>query len=82
MFRAVHLGKETSYQDGFIIFSMVLRPFSRGSVRLASTDPFEQADLDVNYFSDQRDVDVMVDGMQLIELICRKFILSIPRYKY
>ena len=31
-------------------------------MRLASTDPFEQAEVDVNYFGDQRDADVMVDG--------------------
>ena len=62
MYKALHLGEETADKDAFTIFSMVLRPFSRGTVRLASTDPFEQAELNFNYFDDQRDADVMVDG--------------------
>jgi choline dehydrogenase len=40
------------------------KPLSRGRVRLASTDPREQAHLDPAYYSDPADLDTMAAGVE------------------
>ena len=40
----------------------VLRPFSRGWVRLASADPFAQPAIQPNLFADERDLDLLLAG--------------------
>jgi choline dehydrogenase len=39
------------------------KPYSRGSLRLASKDPLAQATIDPRYFSDARDIETMVKGV-------------------
>jgi hypothetical protein len=46
--------------QGFVLIPTILHPRSRGSVRLASSDPFEQPLINPNYLSDQRDVKTLV----------------------
>ena len=41
------------------------RPKSRGSIRLASRDPFVHPLIDPNYLTDQNDVDTLVAGTKL-----------------
>ena len=53
---------EMDGKDGVHILPTLLHPFSRGTVRLASTDPFEPAAIDPRYYSDQRDVKIVLDG--------------------
>jgi len=43
----------------------VLRPFSRGRVRLASADPFAQPAIQPNLFADERDLDLLLAGAKL-----------------
>ena len=43
----------------------VLRPFSRGRVRLASADPFAQPAIQPNLFADGRDLDLLLAGAKL-----------------
>ena len=43
----------------------VLRPFSRGRVRLKSADPFAQPAIQPNLFADERDLDVLLAGARL-----------------
>ncbi|XP_031766057.2 glucose dehydrogenase [FAD, quinone]-like [Galleria mellonella] len=50
-----------------IISSLVLQPKSSGTIRLASVDPLQAPAIFPNYLSDERDVDEMVRGIQIIE---------------
>lgn len=52
----------------FLIFSpVVLQPFSRGYIRLASPNPLERPAIFPNYLEDPRDVNQMVKSIRLIE---------------
>jgi choline dehydrogenase len=48
------------------IMSTLIYPKSRGTFRLASADPTAAPVIDPNYLEEQADIDVLVDGMQLI----------------
>ncbi len=48
------------------------KPYSRGSVRLASRDPKVQATIDPAYFSDPRDMDTMVKGVHKARSMARR----------
>ncbi|BET01793.1 Dehydrogenase [Nesidiocoris tenuis] len=46
------------------ISTTVLRPFSRGTIRLSSADPKADPLIDVNYYGDKRDWQLTVEGMK------------------
>jgi choline dehydrogenase-like flavoprotein len=48
------------------VMSTLIYPKSRGTLRLASDDPTAAPLIDPNYLAEQSDVDVLVDGMELI----------------
>ncbi|HEX3335515.1 MAG TPA: FAD-dependent oxidoreductase [Jatrophihabitans sp.] len=48
------------------IMSTLIYPQSRGTFRLASPDPTAAPVIDPNYLDEQADIDVLVDGMELI----------------
>ncbi len=48
------------------IMSTLIYPKSRGTFRLASADPTAAPMIDPNYLDEQSDIDVLVDGMELI----------------
>ncbi|GAB2591990.1 GMC family oxidoreductase [Kribbella endophytica] len=50
---------------GFTIRPSVMRPFSRGTVRLASSVPTAAPLIDPNYFADERDLTTMLRGIAL-----------------
>lgn len=52
-------------EDGFSVLFSVMTPASRGSVRLASSDPRQAPLIDPNYLADQSDLDRMVTGLRL-----------------
>ena len=60
-------------EDGPVLFDRpavtgllnVLRPFSRGRVRLASADPFAQPAIQPNLFADERDLELLLAGAKL-----------------
>ena len=60
-------------EDGPVLFDRpavtgllnVLRPFSRGWVRLKSADPFAQPAIQPNLFADQRDLELLLAGARL-----------------
>ncbi|WP_430457641.1 GMC family oxidoreductase [Rheinheimera sp.] len=56
--RKMHLG------HGISCHVDLLRPYSRGSVRLASTDPHVAPHIDPNFLSDPRDLPLLVKGAQ------------------
>ena len=54
---------------GYGIIFVALRPFSRGSVTLASADPRQAPVIDFGFLSDSRDIDVLVQGFELARRI-------------
>ncbi|MCD1633286.1 choline dehydrogenase [Martelella mediterranea] len=51
--------------SGFANFLCPVRPASRGEITLRSPDPFDQPRLSPNYFSDERDRRIAVEGLKL-----------------
>ncbi len=62
-------GLETVKEIGFSAHVCVLRPESRGTVRLASADPAAAPLIDPNFFNDDRDMAVMKSGVRLLHRI-------------
>jgi choline dehydrogenase len=52
--------------DGFTLHACQLRPHSRGTVELASTDPFASPLIDPNYLSTETDWQVARDQVQIL----------------
>ena len=48
-----------------------LRPFSRGEIRIKSADPMEYPAIMPNYLSDDRDCQVVIDGIKLARRIAK-----------
>ncbi len=59
-------GRVKAEQDGFTIHTCPLRPDSRGTVRLASRDPFAAPVIDPRYFSEPNDIRCMRDSIRMI----------------
>lgn len=60
----------------YTVLPMVLRPHSRGRVRLRSADPRQSPAIDAGYFSDPRDMDIVVRGVREAEALTRTRALS------
>lgn len=54
--------KASEQKDSVQVINMVSRPFSRGTIKLQGTDPFLPPLVDPNYFSDERDMRVAIEG--------------------
>lgn len=54
---------------GFTTSFWQCHPESRGSVRITSTDPLADPQIKLNYLSQQRDRDVMVEGLRIVREI-------------
>lgn len=54
-----------SHPNAVSILPGVVRPNSRGSIRIGSDDPFTQPLIDPNYFGDRSDLERMVTGVKL-----------------
>ncbi|XP_059050181.1 ecdysone oxidase-like [Achroia grisella] len=68
---------EISKNSAFIIISsLVLRPKSSGRVRLASADPLQPPTIFPNYLSDDRDVEEILRGINII-----KDLMETPAFK-
>lgn len=60
-------------KNSFMVFPMVLRPKSRGRIKLQSSDPFAQPIIIPNYYSDPYDVKISVRGIRrMIDLLNTK----------
>lgn len=62
-------GREKVKQPGFSGHVCVLRPESRGTVRLASKDPSTPPLIDPQFLTDDRDMVVMKNGVRLLQRI-------------
>lgn len=59
----------TPPEHGFTIAVSVIRPHSRGGVRLANANPETAPIIDPGYYTDERDVDAAVAGLRIAERI-------------
>jgi 4-pyridoxate dehydrogenase len=53
------------FEDGFSVRAVVLRPESRGKLALASSDPRQAIRIQPNFFSRDKDLKVIRDGMRM-----------------
>jgi choline dehydrogenase len=56
-------GRTTAFGYGYSLHACNLYPDSRGTIRLASSHPFDAPLIDPNYLASQRDLDVMLDAL-------------------
>ena len=61
---------------GLSIGATQLRPESRGRITLNSDDPFDAPRIDPNYLSEERDVEVLVEGIRRAREIAQQSSLS------
>ncbi|MGL4488765.1 MAG: GMC family oxidoreductase [Rhizobiaceae bacterium] len=73
--RKIHLGA------GFSCHICALRPFSRGSVKLKSAKHTDAPEIDPNYLSDRRDLDIMIKGAKMVDQILKSPALGTYRKK-
>ncbi|XDO64366.1 GMC family oxidoreductase [Streptomyces sp. RLB1-33] len=50
--------------DGYSVLCSLQRPYSRGSLKLAGPDPRESPLIDLGYYTDPRDLDLMVTALR------------------
>lgn len=68
-FSADSPGKGLHRFPGFTVSVCQLRPASRGSIRIRSTDPTEHPEIQPNYLSASEDEQCMLDGIRLIRKV-------------
>lgn len=61
------LYEDILYRESYLIMPLLLRPQSKGYIKLRSSDPYEHPAIVPNYFDDPHDLDVLV--MLLISLV-------------
>ena len=59
---------------GFLALPTLLHPFSTGSVKLASKDPFQHPLIDPAYLKDERDMQVFYNGRFYIQCLAKRLI--------
>jgi choline dehydrogenase-like flavoprotein len=57
-------GRKTAFDYGFGLHVCHLYPKSRGTIRLASTDPFAAPLIDPNYLAEKEDLEALIDGVR------------------
>lgn len=67
--KLINHGRTTTLGHGFSCHVCLLRPLSRGNVRLASSDPQALPLVDPAFFSQRDDMDRMVRGFKLVRRI-------------
>lgn len=65
-------GRQCASEPGFSIMPVLLRPQSRGSVTLASSNPGDPPRINPNFFAEQKDFDNMVQGVKAARNIASK----------
>ncbi|GJE92683.1 GMC oxidoreductase [Phanerochaete sordida] len=53
------------------MFPTLARPFSRGTIHITSSNPHESPAIDPRYFSEQIDLDILVDGVKFIRRVAQ-----------
>ncbi|MBV8666872.1 MAG: choline dehydrogenase [Burkholderiaceae bacterium] len=65
-------GRDILFGNGYSVHVGLMRPKSRGSVSLASSDPMAAPQIDTNFLAEQDDVDRLVRGFKLVRHIMRQ----------
>ena len=63
-------GRKIIQKHGFMVIITLQRPASRGHIRIASNNPQNKPQIDLNYFEKRTDIDTLIDGLKL----CRKIV--------
>ncbi|HET6934335.1 MAG TPA: GMC oxidoreductase, partial [Candidatus Angelobacter sp.] len=58
-------GFQTIEDHAFTLGPTLIRPYSRGKLKLRSSNPLDSPLIYANYFSDQRDMKVMIEGIRI-----------------
>lgn len=66
-------------RDGFTVHTCQLRPESRGTVTLASTNPFDAPLIDPRYLAEENDRRTMRDSVRMVREICSQSALDLYR---
>jgi choline dehydrogenase len=66
-------------RDGFTVHACQLRPESRGTVTLASSDPFEPPAIDPRYLAEENDRRTLRDSVRVVREIVRQPALDLYR---
>tara|TARA_Y100000590_G_scaffold469208_2_gene655524 strand:- start:1931 stop:3538 length:1608 start_codon:yes stop_codon:yes gene_type:complete len=69
MFSSTHIGEEPHKHPGVTVVSTLLRPESRGHVRIQSPDPTIAPEISPNYLSVERDRQKLVDAIRITRKI-------------
>ncbi|GFR69307.1 glucose dehydrogenase [FAD, quinone]-like isoform X7 [Elysia marginata] len=70
------ISQRERFKDGMSCFSNILRPHSRGTLRLSSANPLQTPVIDPKYLENKSDVDILLAGIKL----CKK-LLGTPSMK-
>ena len=70
--------KLISYGHGYAMIAINLRPWGRGEVKLTSRSPRAAPAIDPRFFSDARDLDVLVHGFR----VARRILTAAPFERY
>jgi choline dehydrogenase len=63
-------------RSSLTVFSTLIYPKSRGTLRLASADPLAKPVIDMGYLSDPDDAAVLLDGMELVREIMASSLIA------
>ena len=58
-------------RQGIVLIPTQLHPYSEGTIKLVSPDPFVPPEIDPCYLADQRDVDTLVAGCRCVRACVR-----------
>ncbi|XP_075983794.1 glucose dehydrogenase [FAD, quinone]-like [Anticarsia gemmatalis] len=61
------LYEEILYESSFSVVPLLLRPRSRGYLKLRDTNPYSPPLIYPNYYSDPQDVRVMIEGARIVQ---------------
>ena len=64
-----HLVRINANYEFFMVFTVVLNPFSRGSIKLHSSNPNDEPIIRSGYFEDPRDVETMIRGINKMKTL-------------
>ena len=53
-------------KPGLTVAASLLKPKSKGTLRLKSANPFDHPLIDPNYLSEKQDVEVLSEGMMIL----------------
>lgn len=66
-------GAVTIYQEpGITVSAILVQPHSTGTVRIDSPDPRKRPDVNINYLSDERDVQTLIKGVERLRNIMKQ----------